>query len=117
MTQRRTAPLHVSRQKRAATSCPGNRREARALPRPAAAGRICVSVVANDDPVRYGCDLLDASIDPDAARGFPVCEARVDLDGAGYRAACGWVQLVCSTDAGDTFDIDPLTVYRDVATP
>jgi hypothetical protein len=75
------------------------------------------SVEVNDDPVRVGCDLLDAGLPPDAARGFPVCRATVVLEADGYAAALGWVQLVRSTDDDDVFKPDPLALFRDVDTP
>ena len=76
-----------------------------------------VSVAVNDDPRSVGCDLLDPSLPSDAARGFPVCRATVDLARDGYAAALGWVQLVRSTDDEDVFKTDPLALFRDVASP
>ncbi len=82
-----------------------------------APGNVHVSVVANDDPVGVGCDLLDASLPADAALGFPVCRATVSLDADGYAACLGWLQLVRSSDDEDVFKPDPLALFREVATP
>lgn len=80
-------------------------------------GEIYVSIMANDDPVRLGCHLLNRTLPHDAAGGFPVCEAKPVIDLDGYAGACGWIQLVSSTDASDGFEIDPLSLFRDVDTP
>ena len=82
-----------------------------------APGVVDVSVTPNDDPRAWGCDLLDPSLPPDAAAGFPVCRATIELPAQGYAAALGWVQLVRSTDDRDVFTTDPLALLRDVATP
>ena len=82
-----------------------------------APGVVDVSVTVNDDPLALGCHLLDPSLPPDAAAGFPVCRATVELEAEGYAGALGWVQLVRSTDAGNVFAPDPLALFRDVATP
>jgi len=82
-----------------------------------APGEVEVSLVPNDDPQALGCDLLDRSLPPDAARGFPVCRATVSVAADGYAAMLGWVQLVRSTDDEDVFKTDPLALFREVATP
>ena len=74
-------------------------------------------MVPNEDPQALGCELLDSSLLPDAALGFPVCRATVALAADGYAAALGWVQLVRSTDDEDVFKPDPLALFREVATP
>ena len=81
---------------------------------------IRVSVSPNTDPVALGCDLLDATLPPDAAAGFPVCRASVVAGLDGYAACHGWVQLVRSSDSeGDpeAFEIDPTSLFRGVSTP
>jgi hypothetical protein len=79
-------------------------------------GRVQVSVTVNTEPARFGCDLLTPS-SPSAATGFPVCLARPEIPLDGYAAACGWIQLVRSSDATGEFEMDPLAVFGDVATP
>lgn len=81
------------------------------------AGVIQVEICANDEPTRFGCDLLDTALPSEAARGYPVCEARLVIDLDGYAAVCGWIQLVRSSDASGDFELDPLALYRDVNTP
>jgi hypothetical protein len=83
-------------------------------------GRITVDVGVNEDPLGWGCDLLTGEIPPLAALGFPVCRAVIEYDRDGYAAALGWIQLVQASDSGgepDAFEIDPIAIYRDVATP
>jgi hypothetical protein len=83
-------------------------------------GEIHVAVLPNVDPVGWGCHLLSAEVPGEAARGFPVCEARIEFAGKGYAAVCGWIQFVRSSDSpGDpqNFELDPTTIYRDVETP
>ncbi|MDQ1552851.1 MAG: hypothetical protein QOD50_2273 [Actinomycetota bacterium] len=84
------------------------------------AGRITVGLDVNDDPTGWGCDLLTQQLPADAARGFPVCRAEIDHPARGYAAALGWLQLVRSSDSdGDPskYEMDPISIYRDVATP
>lgn len=80
-------------------------------------GQVRVSIVANDDPIRVGCDLLDRALSPETARGFPMCEATPVIDLDGYAGACGWIQVVQSTNASGAFELDPLSLFRDVDTP
>jgi hypothetical protein len=80
-------------------------------------GEVQISVVANDDPARLGCDLLDPSLDRLAAWGYPVCEATPDIAVDGYAGMCGWIQLVRSSDASGEFELDPLALFRNVDTP
>lgn len=80
-------------------------------------GDVHVAVVANDDPRAVGCDLLDASLPADAAKGFPICTAAPRIALSGYAAACGWVQVVRSTDSTNEFEMDPLALFRNVDTP
>ncbi len=84
------------------------------------AGAVNVVVTPNDDPTALGCDLLVPGLGPEFWVGFPACTATVDHGGEGYASLFGWVQLVCSTDdqsGGTSFEIDPIALYHDVATP
>jgi hypothetical protein len=78
-----------------------------------------VTVRANLDPEALGCQLLDHALPVDAALGYPVCRASISTTLDGYAAAFGWIQVVRSTDANSAaaFDVDPLALFRDVATP
>ena len=81
--------------------------------------RIRVDLSSNVDPAALGCGLLDDSIAADAARGYPVCTVTVETPLRGYTAACGWIQLVRSSDGDDpeTFAADPLSLHADLPTP
>lgn len=59
-----------------------------------ATGNVEITYTVNEDPARWGYDLLNAGFDIDAARGFPVMEARAKLSREGYAALLGWVQVV-----------------------
>jgi hypothetical protein len=78
---------------------------------------IDVSVTRNTDPVSLGYALLVGDHSAECARDFPVCRAKVSYPADGYAAMFGWTQLVRSTDAGSDFEMDPIAIYRDVATP
>lgn len=67
-----------------------------------ASGSVAVDVRPNTSPSDLGCDA--------ASLGLPVCTARVETAAQGYRAMCGWIQVVRSTDnatGGEDFDMDP----------
>ena len=67
-----------------------------------ASGSVAVDVRPNANPADLGCDA--------ASLGLPVCTARVETAAQGYRAMCGWIQVVRSTDnstGGEGFDMDP----------
>jgi hypothetical protein len=54
------------------------------------------------------------------AEGFPVCEATVSSDLAGYDALFGWVQLVRvhdGSDSGRQFEPDPLAILDHLDLP
>jgi hypothetical protein len=75
-------------------------------------GSVSVTVVPSADPLAIGKPEEDA--------GFPVCTATVELAQQGYRAFCGWVQLVRSTDnssSGREFEMDPLGPFLDNPSP
>lgn len=83
-------------------------------------GRIVVDLAVNDDPIAVGCDYLLFGEPIDLARDYPVCTAVIKYEALGYSAVFGWTQLVCSTDnssGGQSFETDPIAVYRNVATP
>ena len=57
-------------------------------------GSVRVSYDRNEDPRRWGYDLLGLDFDIEVARGFPVVEASVDCPLEGYAAKMGWIQVV-----------------------
>jgi hypothetical protein len=60
-------------------------------------GRIRVSLGTNEDPRRWGWDLLALPVPLEYVQGFPVIEATVEYPAEGYAAILGWVQLVRDT--------------------
>jgi hypothetical protein len=67
----------------------------------ARAGEVAVSYGENDDPARWGYDLLGLDFAWEVARGFPVFRADVEYTGDGYAAVFGWVQVVWMSVAGE----------------
>jgi hypothetical protein len=63
-------------------------------------GRVRVLAAVNEDPARWGYELLgvDQAI-VKAARGHPVVQATVEFPAEGYAAEFGWVQVVSHTTA------------------
>jgi hypothetical protein len=81
------------------------------------AGHVDVSITANTDPEAIGYSLLfDGSL-VDSARGFPICRASITYPADGYAAVFGWTQMVRSTDQSGRFEMDPIAIYAEVATP
>jgi hypothetical protein len=81
-------------------------------------GLVAVSVTPSTDPDAIGYRLLSGGRPADYAARFPVCRAAVTYAADGYAAVFGWTQLVRSTDsAASGFAMDPIAIYRDVATP
>ena len=74
-------------------------------------GSVRVSYGRNEDPRRWGYDLLGLDFDIDVARGFPVVEASVEWPLEGYAARMGWIQVV-RYSVGEQTDT---TVIVDVA--
>jgi hypothetical protein len=81
------------------------------------AGRVDISIAANTNPEAIGYPLLfDGSV-LDFKRAFPICRARVIYPADGYAAVFGWTQMVRSTDQTGRFEMDPIAIYTQVATP
>jgi hypothetical protein len=80
-------------------------------------GRVDVRITANTDPDAVGSSLLLDGSGSDFIEGFPVCRSTVIYPGEGYAAVFGWTQMVRSTDQSGEFEMDPLAIYADVATP
>jgi hypothetical protein len=81
-------------------------------------GLIAVSVTRSTDPGAIGYSVISGGLAVDFARDFPVCRATVTYPADGYAAFFGWTQLVRSTDGASAgFEMDPIPIYRDVATP
>jgi hypothetical protein len=59
-----------------------------------AEGRVTITYWVNNDPARWGFDLLDPDFEAEVARGFPVIQANVAFPREGYAGLLGWVQVV-----------------------
>lgn len=58
-------------------------------------GRVRVRYEANQDPAHWGYDRLGFVTPPaDMATGFPVLEAAVEYEAAGYFRNMGWIQII-----------------------
>jgi len=75
-------------------------------------GVLSIQVEPNDDPASMGSS--------ESSLGLPVCTARVEPTSRGYRAMCGWIQLIQSTDnasGGSQFEMDPFGPFTDTGSP
>jgi len=77
-------------------------------------GRVDVAYGVNDDPVRWGFDLLGFDMDI-AARGFPVMEARTEYPAQGYRGLLGWIQVVRCEEVRKDSTNETIWVAPDIA--
>ena len=57
-------------------------------------GRVALEYGSNDDPSRWGFDVLGLPWPTELAVGLPVLQATVSYAGEGYVAAMGWIQVV-----------------------
>lgn len=80
-------------------------------------GHVDVSITANANPDAIGYSLLFEGSPAEFRVGFPICRARVSYPGDGYAAVFGWTQMVRSTDQTGQFEMDPIAIYAEVATP
>jgi hypothetical protein len=58
------------------------------------AGAVRVHYGVTSDPAALGFDLVAAGFDNARFAGFPAMRAEVSLDGEGYRAVVGWLQVI-----------------------
>ena len=75
-------------------------------------GMLSIQIDRNDDPASVGSS--------EGSLGLPMCTARVRPTSRGYRAMCGWIQLVRSTDnssGGSEFEMDPFGPFTDTGSP
>lgn len=75
-------------------------------------GGLSIQIERNDDPASVGSS--------EGSLGLPMCTARVQPTGRGYRAMCGWIQLIRSTDnssGGVEFELDPFGPFTDTGSP
>jgi hypothetical protein len=60
-------------------------------------GHVHIGYGRNDDPERWGFDLLGLDFDTQAALGFPVLHASVEFPAEGYLGYLAWIQVVTYT--------------------
>jgi hypothetical protein len=65
-------------------------------------GQVAVYYGVNSDPVYAGFDALAGlGFDPALCAGYPAVHARIEaFEGTGYRALCGWIQIITSERYG-----------------
>lgn len=78
-------------------------------------GHVTINYSVNDNPQRWGFDLLGLNLAPDAAKGFPVIQAKVAFSREGYAGLLGWVQVVDYTVVRDDVPEELVWVVPDVA--
>jgi hypothetical protein len=71
-------------------------------------GTVHVRHGVNEDPRRWGYDLLEMPDLVERSRGFPVVEATVEHGAEGYAAVMGWLQVVRYRDdeSGEELIVD-----------
>jgi hypothetical protein len=57
-------------------------------------GTVDVHYGVTSDPAALGFDLAASGFDEERFAGFPAIRAEVSLDGEGYRAVVGWLQVI-----------------------
>jgi hypothetical protein len=83
-------------------------------------GWVRISYSINEDPKRWGYDLLGLDFDFTAARGFPVIQATVEYPAEGYAAFLGWIQVVrywIGNEKNPTVVVDVAPQMRDSRMP
>jgi hypothetical protein len=78
-------------------------------------GHVEITYTVNEDPARWGYDLLNLDFEVNAARGFPVMEARAKYAAEGYAGLLGWVQVVDYTVFHDLGPGETVWVAPDAA--
>lgn len=70
-------------------------------------GQVTVRYGANTDPVKAGFDSLPSfPLDLEETLGYPCIHAIIDqYAGSGYRALCGWIQVITDDWYDDTAEI------------
>lgn len=83
-------------------------------------GGVRVRYTRNEDPRRWGYDLLRLDFDTGVARGFPVIEAKVEYPAEGYAAIMSWIQVVrylVGAQQQPTVIVDVAPQMRDAGMP
>ncbi|KUI70981.1 hypothetical protein VM1G_05720 [Cytospora mali] len=77
-------------------------------------GSVTFNIQPDNDPVKYGLDLLFPTTPSSELRGFPVCEAVVKTEKRGYASMYGWTQLVKDSTM---WEFDPLPITEKLVWP
>lgn len=81
-------------------------------------GSVTVKIHSDDNPAKYGFDLLFPTIPLSDFRGFPVCEAKVESNNSGYASMYGWTQLVKDSNTDSkTWEFDDLPITKNLNWP
>jgi len=84
------------------------------------AGQITVRCCPNDNPARWGMDMLNLPMELDRVRGFPVMRATLVFDGDGYHGEFGWIQIlsISAQPSGQSFHLlDKFGAFEGPDTP
>jgi hypothetical protein len=86
------------------------------------AGSVTASVRADNDPSKYGLQLIFPDHETGTFKGFPVCEASVSAVGTkGYGSIYGWIQMVRSGEplkiSAASWEMDPIPILAGLNTP
>jgi len=83
------------------------------------AGQIDVAVRENHGVLSSGFSAIDLRFTDDMVRGFPVVNASVSFEGAGYEAMFGWLQVIShDLGKGETdFSVDIAKQFQEFANP
>ena len=83
-------------------------------------GSVTVDYGANEDPHRWGYDLLGLPYKVGVSKGFPVVRASVSFPGEGYAGAMGWIQVLRYGGGqleGETAEVDQPPQHSEANTP
>lgn len=80
-------------------------------------GMVTVEYGVNEDPVRWGYDLLQLDVPLDSVTGFPYCSASIAFEGEGYAAVMGWIQLVQFSGTEQDVIVDVAPALGDTGFP
>lgn len=86
------------------------------------AGSVTASVKADNDPSKYGLQLIFPDQDTNTLKGFPICEATVSTAGTqGYGSIYGWIQMVRSGEPSSIsaapWEMDPIPILAGLNIP
>jgi hypothetical protein len=78
---------------------------------------VIVEYGVNEEPVRWGYDLLQLDVSLESVKGFPYCSASVAFEGEGYAALMGWIQIVQFGGTEQDAIVDVASQLGDMGSP